>query len=60
MQDLPDWLRRFTENLEDEETHAPAKVSQDSDSKRATKVAENQGSTVFLFTSQNAEIALSA
>ena len=29
LQGLPQWLEPFTDNLEDTETHAPAKVSQD-------------------------------
>ena len=41
LRDLPEWLEPFTDNLEDTETPAPAPVSQDSDSERTTKVAEN-------------------
>ena len=57
---LRDLLEPFTDNLEDTETPAPAQGSQDSDSERTTKVAENQGSIVSLLTSQKAEIATSA
>ena len=49
---LPEWLEEFTDNLEDTELHAPAHISQDSDSEHPTKVVENQGSTVFILTSQ--------
>ena len=40
MRDIPEWFEPFTDNLEDTETNATAQVSQDSDSERATKVAE--------------------
>ena len=36
--DLPEWLEEFTDNLEDTEVHAPAHISEDSDSERLTKV----------------------
>ena len=52
------WLEPFTHNLEDEETHAPAQVSRDSDSGRTTKVAETSSThNMFLLISKNAEIA---
>ena len=38
LRDPPEWLLEFTDNLEDTELHAPAHVSQDSDSERPTKV----------------------
>ena len=38
MRDLPEWLEEFTDNLEDKELHAPAHISQDSDSERPAKV----------------------
>ena len=38
LRDLPEKLEEFADNLEDAEVHAPAHVSQDSDSKRPTKV----------------------
>ena len=37
--DLPLWLEDFTDNLEPAEVHAPAHISQDSDSEHPTKVA---------------------
>ena len=55
-----EWLEEFTDNLEDAEVHAPAHISQDSDSERPSKVVQNQGSTIFVLTSQNTEIAKSA
>ena len=38
LRDFPEWLEGFTDNLEDTEVHAPAHISQDSDSERPTKV----------------------
>ena len=38
MRDLPECLEEFTDNLEDAELHAPAHISQDSDSECHTKV----------------------
>ena len=38
VRELPEWLEEFTDNLEDTEVHAPAHISQDSDSERPTKV----------------------
>ena len=38
LRDLPEWLEEFTDNLEDTQVHAPAHISQDSDSERPTKV----------------------
>ena len=38
LRDLPEWLEEFTDNLEDTEVHAPAHISQDSDSERRSKV----------------------
>ena len=38
LRDFPEWLEGFTDNLEDTEVHAPAHISQDSDSRRRTKV----------------------
>ena len=35
---LPEWLEKFTENLEDTEVPAPAHISHDSGSERPTKV----------------------
>ena len=35
---LPEWLEEFADNLEDTEVHAPAHISQDSDSQRPAKV----------------------
>ena len=61
LRDLPGWLDEFTDNLEDTEVQAPAHISQDSVSERPTKVwYPNQGSTVFILTSQKTEIAKSA
>ena len=62
LRDLPEWLEEFTDNLEDTEVHAPAHTTQDSDSERLTKVVSklNQGSTVFILTSQKTEIPKSA
>ena len=37
--DLPFWLEDFTDNLEPTEVHAPAHISQDSDSEHPSKVA---------------------
>ena len=40
-QDVPEWLQKFTENLEDPEIPVPAHISrEDSDSERPTKVVE--------------------
>ena len=39
LRDLPEWLEKFTDNLEDTEVLAPAHISQDSDSERPAKVA---------------------
>ena len=36
LRDLPKWLEEFTNNLEDKELHAPAHISQDSDSELPT------------------------
>ena len=38
LRDLPEWLEEFTDDPEDTEVHAPAHISQDSDSERPTKV----------------------
>ena len=38
LRDLPEWLEEFTDNLEYTEVHAPAHISEDSDSERPTKV----------------------
>ena len=38
LRDLSEWLEEFTDYLEDAEVHAPAHISQDSDSERHTKV----------------------
>ena len=38
LRDLHEWLEEFTDNLEDTEVHAPAHISQDSDSERLSKV----------------------
>ena len=38
LRDLPEWLEQFTDDLEDTEVHAPAHISQDSDSERLAKV----------------------
>ena len=37
LRDLPERLEEFTKNLEDTQVHAPAHISQDSDSERPTK-----------------------
>ena len=61
LQDLPEWLEEFTDNLEDTEVPAPAHLAQDSDSNRPTKVVyQNPGGTIFIFTSHKTEIAKSA
>ena len=41
LRDLSEWLEEFTDNLVDTELHAPAHISQDSDSERLTKVVLN-------------------
>ena len=38
-EDLPEWFKKFIENLEDTEVPAPAHISQDSDPERPVKVA---------------------
>ena len=38
LRDLPELLAEFTDNLEDTQVHAPAHISQDSDSESLTKV----------------------
>ena len=38
LQDPPEWLEEFTDNLEDTEMPVPAHISQDSDSERPTRV----------------------
>ena len=44
LRDLPEWLKEFTENLEDTEAPALANTSHDSDSERTTKVASRKQS----------------
>ena len=41
LSDLPFWLQEFKDNLEATEVHAPAHISQDSDSKHPTTVVTN-------------------
>ena len=53
LRDLPEWL--FTDNLEDAEVPASAKISQDSDSEHLTKW--QPGSIVFTLTSPKTKIA---
>ena len=55
LRDLLEWLEELTNHLEDTEAHAPAHISQDSDSGRPTKGFQNQGSTAFTLTSQKTE-----
>ena len=47
LRDLPQWLEEFTDNLEGTEVHAPAHISQDSDSERPTKVVSKSGNHSF-------------
>ena len=37
LRDLPEWLEEFADNLQDTEVHAPAHISEDSDSEGFTK-----------------------
>ena len=55
LRDLPEWSKKFKENLQDTEVLPPAHISHDLDSERPTKVAPR--STVFLLASQKTEIA---
>ena len=59
LRDLPEWLEEFTDNPEDTEVHAPAHISQDSDSERSTKVGWTSRKQSYLLTSQKTEIAKS-
>ena len=62
-QGILDWLQPFTENLEDLEMHVPAHPSEReiSDSEGdASKVETQNGSTVFILTSQKTQIATHA
>ena len=43
MRDLPEWLEEFTDDLEEAELHAPAHISQDSDSEHPSKVVSKSG-----------------
>ena len=58
LRDLPEWLEEFTDNPEDTEVHAPAHISQDSDSESPTKAVSKSG--VLKLTSSRTEIATSA
>ena len=59
LRDLPEWLKEFTENLEDTEVPATAHISHDSDSESLQQW--HSGSTVFTLTSQkNRNIAMYA
>ena len=49
LRDLPEWLEEFTDNLEDTEVHAPAHISQDSDSELPTNVASRKHSIYTRF-----------
>ena len=60
LRDLPEWLEEFTDDLEDTELHAPARISQDSDLERSYECGiKNQGSTVFIPNPQKTDIAKS-
>ena len=57
LQDLPEWLEDFTENLEDTKVPASANIPHDSDSERPMKVALRMHSIYAHFPKdQNCEV----
>ena len=59
LRDLPEWLKDFTDNLEDTEVPGLANTSQDSDSERPTKVATRKHSIYTHFPKDhNREVCL--
>ena len=59
LRDLPEWLEEFTDNLEDTELHAPARISQDSDLERPTKVESKSRKHSIFPNPQKTDIAKS-
>ena len=59
LRDLPEWLEEFKDNLEDTELHAPARISQDSDLERPTKVESKSKKHSIFPNSQKTDIAKS-
>ena len=61
LQDPPEWLEEFTDNLEDTEMPVPAHISQDSDSGRLTKVvSKSRKHSIFIHfpEDRNCEVCL--
>ena len=59
LRDLPDSLEQFTDNLEDTEVLAPARISHDSDSESPTKVSSKKHSIFTHFPKdRNCEVCL--
>ena len=60
LRDLPEWLEEFADDLEGPALHAPAHISQDSDSERPTKVVSKSRKQSIYIHFQKTEIEKSA
>ena len=60
LQDFPEWLEEFAENLEDTEVLAPAHISRTQIRNVLRKWHQNKKSIMFTFTSHKTKIAISA